>query len=246
MLPRILAAVLSLAATCGAAGTAQAPAEIFINLHSGRKQSVVIYGTSLSQGGQWAREIKGWFDSQYPGLVEFHNSSGPGQNSDWGVKNLAPGVLQHRPNLVFLEFSYNDCVDRFQMPLERGASNLNTIVEGILAQDPKTTVVLQTMNVAWDAPNGRQSASIRSRLEAFNDNYRSCAREKRLPLLDHYPNWLRLREKDPAKFQSLVPDGSHPSAQGSLLVTWPTIKDWLEQTRAASGLAQPPPSAPPR
>lgn len=229
-----LLAALLLFGTSRVRGDGVPPAEIFSNLEAGRKQTVVIYGTSLSHGGQWAEEVRRWFEAQYPGLVAFHNSSGSGKNSDWGLANLAAGVLRHRPHLVFVEFSYNDCVDRFEMPVERGASNLGQMVDKILGQDPKTTVVLQVMNVAWDAPNGRQSGSIRSRLESFNDNYRALARAQRLPLLDHYPNWLRLQREDPGRFRQLVPDGSHPTAEGSRMVTWPTVRNWLEQSRAAT------------
>ncbi|MEY5027654.1 MAG: hypothetical protein RLZZ244_3182 [Verrucomicrobiota bacterium] len=233
-LPAILLTVPLAFSTAAFPASAEPRAEIFDHLEAGRKQTVLVYGTSLSHGGEWAKEVKRWFDGAYPGLVIFQNASGPGQNSDWALKNLETSVLQHHPSLVFLEFSYNDCVDRFQMPAERGAANLATIVERIRAQDPQTTVVLQTMNTPWDAPNGHQSASIRTRLEAFNHSYRAYAQKHRLPLLDHYPNWLRLQQTDPNRFQTLVPDGSHPNREGSLLVTWPTVKDWLEKTRAAS------------
>ena len=215
------------------AGPANQPTEtlFFRNLNAGRKQTVVIYGTSLSQGGAWAAATRQWFDRRYPGLVTFVNSSGPGQNSDWGVANLKDKVLTHRPNLVLIEFSYNDCVERFQMPLERGAANLEQMITAIQAADQTTAIVLQVMNPAWDAPNGRRSASIRPRLEEFNDNYRFAARAHGLTLLDHHPNWLRLRESDPSRFERFLPDGSHPSEEASLAITWPTLQAWLEMSR---------------
>jgi len=214
---------------------APTPAEKFFqNLNSGEKQTVVIYGTSLSAGGAWALAVKGWFDTNYPSLVTFINCSGPGQNSSWGVTNLQSKVLARHPNLVLIEFSYNDAHDKFKMPVEQGAANLAQMVQAILKQDTNTTIVLQIMNVGWDAPNGNQSSSHRPQLEKYNLTYRLYAKEHNLPLLDHYPNWLRLKESEPEIFQAYVPDGTHPNKEGSIAVTWPSVREWLEQNKAAS------------
>ena len=211
------------------------PAQIFFqNLNAGKKQTVVIYGTSLSQGGAWAGAVKEWFDSKYPRLVTFVNSSGPGQNSSWGVTNLQTKVLDRHPNLIFIEFSYNDAHDKFKMPIEQGAANLAKLVEAIQQQDKSTALVLQIMNVGWDAPNGNQGFTHRPQLEKYNLNYRLYAEAHNLPLLDHYPNWLQLKESNPERFHVFVPDGTHPNKEGSLAITWPTVKDWLEKTQAAS------------
>ncbi|HSI09672.1 MAG TPA: SGNH/GDSL hydrolase family protein [Rariglobus sp.] len=210
------------------------PAKPFRNLAAGKKQTVIVYGTSLTRGGAWANATKQWFDQTYPGQVTFINSAGPGQNSDWGLANLKTKVLDHHPDLVFIEFSYNDAQDKFNMPVERGAANLKKIVDGIRAQNPAAVIVLQTMNIGWDAPNGNRSLSVRPELERFNDNYRTLAREQGLPLLDHYVVWKKLKETDLATYKKYVPDGTHPGPTGSLAVTWPTIQTWLEVTRAAA------------
>src|SRR6478736_3083366 len=78
------------------------PTVVFRNLDAGKKQTVVVYGTSLTAGGAWAGAVQKWFEKQYPGLVNFINSGGPGQNSDWGKANLKAKVLDHRPDLIFL------------------------------------------------------------------------------------------------------------------------------------------------
>jgi lysophospholipase L1-like esterase len=210
------------------------PTTVFKNLNAGKNQTVIVYGTSLTHGGAWSNATRQWFEQEYPGKVKFINSGGPGQNSDWGVEKLKAKVLDHHPDLVFVEFAYNDAHDKFQMPVERGAANLTKIVEGIRAQNPDAVIVLQTMNIGWDAPNGNRSLSVRPNLDRCNDNYRKLAREQGLPLLDHYVTWKKLKESDPATYQRYVSDGTHPSAKGSLAVTWPTVKAWLESTRAAA------------
>jgi lysophospholipase L1-like esterase len=213
---------------------------IFRNLAEGKKQTVVVYGTSLTEGGAWAPAMKQWFDANYPGLVSFVNSGGPGQNSDWGLQNLKTKVLDYHPDLVFIEFSYNDAHEKFKMPVDKGASNLDQMVQTILKENPEVTIVLQTMNVGWDAPNANMSLSIRPQLEEFNNNYRAYASKHNLPLLDHYVTWLKLKETDPATYQRYIPDGTHPGKEGSLAVTWPTIKDWLQK---ASGKTDPVPKS---
>jgi lysophospholipase L1-like esterase len=203
--------------------------DFFQNLRAGRQQCVVLYGTSLTVEGAWATALKQWFDEKYPGQVKLINSAGSGQNSDWGLQNLPSKVLAHHPDLVFIEFSYNDAHEKFHMPVKRGAENLGKMVAAIRAQDPAALIVLQVMNVGWDAPNGNRSFSVRPQLRQFNDNYRAFAKEHDLTLLDHYPNWLDLKEHQPQKFHDYVPDGTHPGKAGSLAVTWPVIKAWLEQ-----------------
>jgi acyl-CoA thioesterase I len=212
--------------------SAQAATSIFENLQAGKAQTVVLYGTSLTSGGEWTKAVKKWFDVTYPGLVNVVNSAGPGQNSDWGLKNLNSRVLAHKPDLVLLEFSYNDASEKFQLPLERGMQNLDAMVKALEGFNPAATIVLQVMNIGWDAPNGNRSQSTRPRLEAFNDNYRNlCTHSFDDMLLDHYPNWRKLKETEPRVFQSYVPDGTHPNATGSLKVTWPVVKGWLEDQR---------------
>ena len=210
------------------------PTVVFRNLDAGKKQTVVVYGTSLTAGGAWAGAVQKWFEKQYPGLVNFINSGGPGQNSDWGKANLKAKVLDHRPDLVLLEFSYNDAHEKFKMPVERGAGNLDAMVRAIRDQNAEAAIVLQTMNAPWDAPTGKRPASSRPQLEAFNDNYRRYAQAHHLPLLDHYSSYKRLLDTEPDKYHRWLPDGSHPKAEASLAITWPAIRDFLEKARAAA------------
>jgi lysophospholipase L1-like esterase len=90
------------------------------------------------------------------------------------------------------------------------------------------------MNLPWDAPNNNQSATLRPNLVQYNANYRSYATEKNLPLLNHFQNWEKLLKSDPAKYQLWVPDGTHPSPEGSLSITWPEVKTFLLKSQAAA------------
>jgi acyl-CoA thioesterase I len=203
----------------------------FQKLKSGEKLTVVAYGTSLTYGGQWARELGKWFQQKFPGQVTLVNSGGPGQNSDWGVKNLEAKVLTNHPALVVVEFSYNDAVTRFNLSVEHCKTNLDTIVQGILKQNPDAAIVLQTMNAPWDSPKKDGSPSAlqsRPNIDAYNDNYRVYAKEYGLPLVDNYPDYLKIRETEPEKYHKWLSDGSHPNAEASLAITWPNIRALLE------------------
>ena len=203
----------------------------FRNLEAGKKQTVIVYGTSLTLGGAWAVATREWFDHHYPGQVTFLNSAMGGMHSDWGLANVQERVAAHHPDLVFIEFSFNDAFDEFAMPIERGAANLDGMVKAIRAQSPEVVFILQIMSVPWDSPAGNGGFTKRLPLQDCNENYRRYARENGLLLLDHYWPWQCLKETERERYQSLVPDGTHPSKEGSLAITWPTIRALLESSR---------------
>lgn len=218
------------------AGTVPAPGPqltaFFTRLKAGEKQTVVAYGTSLTKYGYWVLEMQDYFNAAYPGLVTVVNTGGPGQGSNWGVANLKTRVLDHKPDLVFIEFSYNDAHTRLKTPLDTSRANLDKIVRPIREANPRVAIVLQTMNVPWNTEKGT-AATDRPQMQAYNDLYRTYAKEQNLPLLDHYLAWNQLKTTDEAKYESLVPDGSHPGRPGSLLVTWPDIKTLFEKAGGA-------------
>jgi acyl-CoA thioesterase-1 len=206
------------------------PLPVFVNLAAEKKQTVIVYGTSLTAGGEWTREMKRWFDKRYPKQVKFLNSGGSGMNSDWGLENLEDKVLTHSPDLVFIEFSYNDAAEKFKLSTDKAARNLDGIVAGIQKRNHQATVVLQIMNLPWDAPNGKGSKSSRPKLDDFNAIYLAAAKTKGLPLLNHWVTWTKLMKDDPDNYHSSVPDGSHPNKEASLAVTWPALREWLKKS----------------
>lgn len=230
---RFLLPLLMIAATFAHAQPADPLQEFFKKLKAGEKQTVVAYGTSLTAAGAWVPLMQKWFEEKFPGQVTVINSGGPGQHSDWGVAQLENKVLAHSPNLVFVEFSYNDAHQRFKLTPEHCRKNLEAIVEAIRSNDATTAIVLQTMNAPWDPPEGKgmkDSATNRPELEIFNDNYRAVAKAQNLPLVDNYPDWLAIKESDFPRYQTLVPDGSHPNKTGGTEVTWKNLEKLLEKS----------------
>lgn len=202
--------------------------DFFKKLDSGNKQTVVAFGTSLTKYGAWVSLMNEWFGKEYPGLVTVINSGGPGQHSDWGVKQVKKLVNAHKPDLVFIEFSYNDAHTRFKLSVPHCRENLNKIVDTIKKANPNVVIVLQTMNV----PLGNHQVS-RPEIEKFNDNYRNYAKEQKVILIDNYPAWLKIHDNELEKYKKFVPDGSHPNKNGIIAVTWPAIKKVLESAKNA-------------
>ncbi len=210
---------------------------LFKNLHAGKPQTVVVYGTSLTEIGEWPNALRAYFDRHYPGQVTVINSAACGQHSFWGRMNLEDRVLAKHPDLVFIEFSVNDAATKHSIPLAQSGINLHAMVNAIEAQNPKVDLILQTMSPVWDWPGdplGKRSASDRPYLEDYYELYRQYAREADLPLIDHYPNWRRIQLEDEQKFQAWLPDGAHPTPEASLAITWPPIEQMLDAARAES------------
>jgi acyl-CoA thioesterase-1 len=219
---------VAVAVTLGNLGAAEKP-DVFRDLAAGKKETVVVYGTSLSHGGEWAKETKKWFDAKYPGQVSFVNNSGPGQHSGWGLQHVEEKVVKLQPGLVLVEFAFNDARDKYDVSVRQAAGNLEKIVAVIRKGSPRTEIVLQVMNVGWDVPDGNQSDSWRPKLQDYNDNYRKMAKSQGFDLIDHYAAWEKLKKDDFETYKKYIPDGTHPDAAGSLAVTWPGVKAWLEK-----------------
>ncbi|MGC3991739.1 MAG: SGNH/GDSL hydrolase family protein [Chthoniobacteraceae bacterium] len=213
------------------------PVTVFKNLAAGKKQTVLVYGTSLTAVSEWPKALQSYFDQQFPGLVTFVNAAKSGETSVWGVANLQKQVLSKTPDLVFLEFSVNDANAKHKITTEKSEANLDVMVKALRAQNPQVDLVLQTMNTAWDSPNEpshKKYASDRPQLAGYYDVYRTYAHENGLPLVDNYPLWLKLQQQDEAKFEKWLPEGLHPIPEASLAITWPDIKALLEKARTAA------------
>lgn len=209
------------------------PVGVFRNLRAGKAQTVVAYGTSLTEYGAWVPMLQAWFEAKYPGKAKVINSGGSGQHSAWGLANVQARVCDKKPDLVFIEFAINDAHVRFKLTPEQCLANLDGMVKAVRTASPAADIVLQTMNGAADlAP--KTSSTDRPQLEAFYANYTGYAAKNRLPLVDNYPAWRDLFHSDPKTFLAYVPDGLHPNADGLKAITWPNIERLLVAADAAA------------
>jgi hypothetical protein len=192
------------------------------NLKSGKKQTVVLFGTSLSRGGDW---FPSWFqpvqeilDKKFPGQLTAINSAGSGQHSRWGLEVLDENVIAKAPDCMFIEFSINDAVARFDLSLDESRKNMNAMIDRIQTALPGCEIILQITNPVVGRPEGDRSH--RREQEKYEQIYRDIARERKLVLIDNAPLWRAILEKKGEQsYRQFVPDGIHPIGSAYKAVT---------------------------
>lgn len=199
-----------------------ASSQLITQLENGEKQTLVLYGTSLTARGTWSRQLQETLEAKYPNLITVHNAASSGKNSRWGRDFLAEGVLTHNPDTVIIEFSINDSTTRFDLSLEESRANLLNMIDQLRNARTDIEIILQVMNPAVGKPLG--DSSHRRDQEAYADVYRIVARERNLRLIDHRPAWNAiLREGGERAFRKLVRDGVHPSEEANAKIVFPKI-----------------------
>ena len=192
--------------------------QLVSNLESGKKQTVVSYGTSLTKVGAWSDQLREVLKQNYPGQVTLINSAQGGSNSAWGVKSFDEKVIQKSPDTVFIEFAINDSVAARKVSIEKARENLEDMIERLLKSNGDCEIILMTMNSAVAHHGAR-----RPDLASYYQMYRDVAEQRGLQLIDHFPAWEKLLNEEPGRFLSYVPDGIHPVREGTLEVIMPTM-----------------------
>ena len=195
--------------------------QLVTHLEAGKKQTIVTYGTSLTAAGAWVKQMTAVLEKKFPQQVTVINSGGSGKWSDWGVANLQQRVIDKKPDTVFIEFSINDSVERFNGSVPIAKKNLEKMIDAILKANPQCEIILMTMTPGNAHPAGHKS--FRKDIEKHYEMYRSVAKERKFILIDHYPNWIALQTKEPALFKQYVPDSIHATPEGCAKIITPTI-----------------------
>lgn len=187
-------------------------------LEAKQPQTIVTYGTSLTAGGAWVKQVQQVLDAQFPKLATVINSAQSAMWSDWGVKNLDARVIAKKPDAVFIEFSINDAYLPYATPANVARKNLETMITRIHTAHPKCEIVLMVMN-----PPIGVHLERRPKIVDYEQVYRDVAREQHLRLIDHSAAWQAVLKKGEAEYKKLVPDGIHPNAEGGQQIITPNI-----------------------
>ena len=209
--PVAVAVLLSLLA---AEISAEQTSVLVSNLKAGKKQTIVAYGTSLTEKGAWVGELQKKLNELFPGQATVLNKGGQGMYSKWGVDNLEERVIKNKPDAVLIEFAINDVVARFNCSVPQAKENLEFMIKRILEQNPKCEIVLMTTT---PGDFGRKKVS------EYYEMYRAVAKAHGFRLADMYPQWVELQKSDRAAYSSFVPDLVHPSEAGCKFVVLPAI-----------------------
>jgi len=208
-----------LAVACCARG-ADTSCAFVKNLEAGKKQTLVVYGTSLTAGGAWVKMLQDAFNAKHSGLLTIINGAQSGMNSTWGAQNVKARVIDKKPDAVLIEFGMNDAVTRFNISKEDCRANVTKILDSIHMALPQCEMILMTMNCVA----GENGAKRGGKLPEYYQVYRDIAAERKLLLIDHYPNWKAIQDKDAKAFDKLVPDGVHPTPAGAKDVILPEFE----------------------
>ena len=176
-------------------------------LATGKKQTLAVYGTSLTAGGAWVKQLQDAFNAKYPGLLTIVNGAQSGEQSRWGAQNVEARVVKKKPDAVLIEFGINDAVERFKISKEECRGNVTKILDTIQKSLPKCELILMTMNCVA----GENGAKRGGHVDEYYQIYRDIAKERKLLLIDHYTNWKAIQDKNAKDFDKLVPDGIHPT-----------------------------------
>lgn len=199
--------------------------QLVTHLEAGKKQVVVTYGTSLTAAGAWVKQMTTVLEEKFPKQATVINSGGSGKWSDWGVANLQKRVIDKKPDTVFIEFSINDSVARFNGSVPIAKKNLETMIDAILKANPQCEIILMTMTPGNAHPEGHKS--YRKDIAAHYEMYRNVAQTRKIRLIDHYPNWIELQTKDKPTFDKYVPDSIHATPEGCEKIITPVILESL-------------------
>jgi len=143
---------------------------IFHKLEQGETVRIAYLGGSITAQAGWRPKTLGWFREQFPAAdISEINAAIGGTGSDLGVFRLQQDVLDHRPDLLFVEFAVND----------GGASphRIHQAMEGIVRQtiraDARTDICFVYTLVGGWTETLRQGKFPRaaSAMEAIADHY---------------------------------------------------------------------------
>ncbi len=215
-------------------GVAMEPTKIIQRLECGEKVTIVTMGTSLTGGTwRWVDVMKAWLDRDYPEQVTIKNL-GVGASASmtvpamkgnkWTWKRCGldriPQAIAAKPDVVFIEFATNDAFKNYGISVKQSRQNLESMISQLQKANPKTDVILMTMNIAI----GKHGNIDRPNQLLYQNMYRDVATAKGLRLVDCYPAWEKLFKENPDLFRKLVPDGIHPQLPGYREILLPILQ----------------------
>jgi lysophospholipase L1-like esterase len=181
---------------------------VLAKLKAGQDVKIAYFGGSITAAPGWRPKTLKWFQQQYPqSKISEINAAIGGTGSDLGVYRNQQDVLQHKPDLVFVEFAVND----------GGASpeNIWRGMEGIVRQtwkaNPNTDIAFVYTfqgGQAGDLKNGNfpRSASAMEKLADYYNIPSISVAYKMSELLQAGKLWI-VPEKDENGKDKPTPEG---------------------------------------
>ncbi|MCA9082555.1 MAG: SGNH/GDSL hydrolase family protein [Planctomycetaceae bacterium] len=196
-------------------------ANTFHRINAGKSVRVAYLGGSITAAAGWRVKSLAWLKEQFPQseFTEIHAAIG-GTGSDLGVYRLGRDVLDHNPDLLFVEFAVND----------GGAApeNIWRAMEGIVRQTwsrfPHTDICfVYTFRVGYEEDlNKELCPRAASAMEMLADHYQ-------IPSVNFALRIVQLQQEGKLVYQAEAPpsdgrtqfskDGVHPLDEGHQIYT---------------------------
>ena len=221
-------------------------------LRNGENLTVAAIGTSLTdknwnKGTGWFELTGEWLNGlPYAGKVTLSNRAvcGSASKTDSGTTDSRCGLLQlgdvlanDNPDAIFIEFAINDAYLPYKISCQGSKNNLQTMIRQIRdwagkqnnGKVKKVDIVVQTMNNCSSI-----HAYQRPSLSAYYQGFREVVKANPgVLLIDNYHNWLSLfdSQADHSTWNSYVPDGIHPNANGARNIILPAVQNSLKSQK---------------
>lgn len=162
-----------------------------------------------------------------------------GERSDQALARL-DSILAREPDVVTVMYGTNDSyVDEgktaSRIPLDTYRSNLRKIIAALRSRGILTVLMTEPRWADDARPNGL-GESPNVRLEAYVEACREVARDRGVPLVDHFAIWSAARE-DGVKLRDWTTDGCHPDPIGHRKIAaalLPVLLESLERRRRSA------------
>lgn len=146
---------------------------VFAKIQAGETVRVAYVGGSITAANGWRPKTMAWFRGQYPQatFVEI-NAAISGTGSDYAACRLPGDVLQHKPDLVFVEFRVNGG-GGFEKPSIEG------VVRQIWQANPQTDICFVYTIGTWMVGNLQEAKQV-----GFGEVMETVANRYGIPTID--------------------------------------------------------------
>jgi acyl-CoA thioesterase I len=192
-------------------------------LDEGKAQTIAVYGTSLTAGGQWSKQFAAVLAAKYGEKALFRNAASAGKDSNWGLENIEERVFPHQPDLLFVEFAMNDAIKPRGTSVDQARKNLETMLDMTRKKFPKCEIMLMSMNPDVKHLLLKRPSSGRPNLPEYYAMYAEVAKKRDLHFIDLFKAWNAFLRDDLDTMQKHIPDGVHPNGPGTKMVITPTV-----------------------
>ena len=194
---------------------------VLAKLEAGKDVKIAYFGGSITAASGWRVQTLKWFQETFPNAnVTEINAAIGGTGSDLGVFRLGHDVLQHKPDLVFVEFAVNDG----GASPERIWQAMEGIVRQIWAADPQTDICyVYTFRTGYEndinkglcprAASAMEMLAQHYGIPSINVAMPPCALQREGKLI------FKSDEPTPDGILRFSKDGVHPLTEGHQLYT---------------------------